>query len=238
MTIHGIGSYDKTTNLSGKFKRSLSFPAPVHTKYLYDATIPEIIWSPLPPPTSGHLELQLENKFGEGTSGVSYAASVKSSTALDMPKRICVKWAKGEHCRTLARDAWFYEQLHRSGNCEGVITPRCYGFFTMKFEDLLKGIVGFGDDSDTEPDEDADERVLFKPWENLNSDEESLLPDDASDGYTLCEKNFCDDADLKADSMWAWWSQRKGSKKLIAVLLLEELGSGYPSGTVDKASLE
>jgi hypothetical protein len=146
-----------------------------------------------------------------------------------------VKWAKGRNCRLLAREAWFYEQLHKAGNCEGVITPRYYGFFTMSFRDLSPPSSSSSDDSDSETPNAK--QIIIKPWEELRSNDESSLPDDPIDGSTS-EFNFYDEADLKDKSPWAFWTQRKGNDRIISILVLEELGDTYPTPIVDEEALE
>ena len=189
---------------------------------MYDVRIPLSTWTPLSPPVSGHLELKLEERIGEGASGTTYGAKVLSSSGGEMPKRLCIKWAKGSHCRTLAREAWFYEQLHREGNCEGVITARCYGFFTAQSGSL---------------NEDGNDDLVLKPWTKLRSDDEFFLGDDEEE-HEDYYRFFRDKAYLKADSPWMSWSQKSGADRLIAVLLLEELGECYPAPKVDEAELQ
>lgn len=237
VTIHGLASNKgHIYNISGSFKRTESFPAPVHMSHSCHSGIdlPTDIWAPVRPPSEGHLELRLGDKFGEGTIGTSYAATVVSSTAPNIPDRVCVKWAKRRNCRPLAREAWFYEQLHKAGNCEGVITPRFYGFFTTSFQDIpSSSSSSSSDDSDSEIPKVK--KITIKPWEELRSNDECLLPEDSFEG-DICDVNFYDEADLRDNSRWASWRRRRD--RLIAILIIEELGSTYPTPTVDSEALE
>lgn len=222
VTIHGVAtSKSQPDGLSGYFTRAESFPAPVHTQVKSAARmLPVEEWSPLPSPTEGHLELQLETKLAEGTSGTAYGATVVDSSSPHMADRVCVKWGKGYQCRTLAREAWFYEQLYRTGDCEGIITPRCYGFYTMRFGSLTA---------------DGNRDAVLRPWAELENNNEQLLPDDDMD----YKYHFQDDKGLKADSPWNRWKQKRGDNRLVAVLILEELGSACQAGPeVEKSVLE
>ncbi|KAK0458050.1 uncharacterized protein EV420DRAFT_1764543 [Desarmillaria tabescens] len=77
-----------------------------------------------------HLELELTSNISEGRVGLAYSARVLHNTAdTDFPD-LCIKLVKPKYGRTLAREAWFYEQLSLEPEYEGAITPRCFGFFT------------------------------------------------------------------------------------------------------------
>ncbi|KAH9930940.1 uncharacterized protein B0H18DRAFT_119539 [Fomitopsis serialis] len=91
------------------------------------------------PKHSGHLALELGERIGGGRSAVVYSAKVvtavpgvdcgSSSRTTDPSKQeFCVKVARPNRCRSLAREAWMYEQLTEN-IVQGVITPRCYGLF-------------------------------------------------------------------------------------------------------------
>ena len=89
-------------------------------------------------PTEGeHLYLELGECIGHGRSALVYAAKTVAdsgesedggtSTSFKAAE-LCVKLAKPNHCRMLAREGWVYEQL-KEGTYQGVMVPRCYGFF-------------------------------------------------------------------------------------------------------------
>ncbi|PBK90191.1 hypothetical protein ARMGADRAFT_1032747 [Armillaria gallica] len=69
--------------------------------------------------------------------GLVYSARVIHDTTHSNLPELCVKVAKPEYGRTLAREAWFYEQLAVESGCEGVIIPRCFGFFTIPLKDCF-----------------------------------------------------------------------------------------------------
>lgn len=119
-------------------------------------------WAPLSLPKDGaHLELELTGSISEGRIGLAYSAQVLRNTPdLDLPD-LCIKSVKPKYGRTLAREAWFYEQLAREPGCEGVVTPRCFGFFTVPLKDCsdVKG--------------QPVSRIM--PWENIHEPTEARL---------------------------------------------------------------
>ena len=83
------------------------------------------------------LSLELGERLGGGRTGVVYAArlfEIAPSTDSEaegaiVDSDLCVKIARPNRSRTLAREAWVYDQL-TEGSFRGVSVPRCYGFFT------------------------------------------------------------------------------------------------------------
>ncbi|KAH9842376.1 uncharacterized protein C8Q71DRAFT_691010, partial [Rhodofomes roseus] len=105
----------------------------------FDFTIEECVnrpdWSAVEPPqNSGHLSLELGERIGGGRSAVVYSVKVIPDAPHTDDSRnldLCVKVARPNRCRSLAREAWVYEQLIE-GVAQGVITPRSYGFFATE----------------------------------------------------------------------------------------------------------
>jgi len=92
------------------------------------------------PQNCGQLSLELGERIGGGRSSVVYAAKLVAATSgkhgdprTDDPHiaDLCVKVARPNRCRSLAREAWVYEQLPES-TFQGTVTPRCYGFFATE----------------------------------------------------------------------------------------------------------
>ncbi|KAH9920211.1 uncharacterized protein BXZ73DRAFT_91946 [Epithele typhae] len=90
------------------------------------------------PKHCGHLTLKLGERLGSGRSGWVYeveAVSIHPPQGRTAPpilhakSALCIKIARPNRCRTLAREAWVYERLPEP-DWQGVITPRVYGFFT------------------------------------------------------------------------------------------------------------
>lgn len=164
-------------------------------------------------PTQGrHLCLRLEGCIGRGGSAVVYAAKATSNDpegcASPIEAELCVKLAKPHRCRTLAREGWVYEQL-AEGTYQGVIVPRCYGFFAadlphnqfpvspISLEDLLDTF-----DFDT-ADLWHDERLCDEEWK---------ITDSTPGGREL--------------SPWVDW-RRDPSAPLLCVLVMTRGGGPY-----------
>ncbi|KAF9483356.1 hypothetical protein BDN70DRAFT_960537, partial [Pholiota conissans] len=219
LTIHGLGSSDEGP-AEITLSRSQSFPPPRFFQD-YAPVRRNEKWAPLPLPKNGaHLELELTRSIARGRVGLTYSARVVQNTAsMDLPD-LCVKFVMPCYSRTLAREAWFYEQLARKPGYEGVVTPRCFGFFTVPLKDCL----------------DVKGQLVshIKPWEvESNSDdtdeteeEEDLdwwLPDDPPS----LQRYFEDNDGWKSGSPWNKWKPSPPSESLICVLVLEELGESY-----------
>ncbi|EGO22370.1 hypothetical protein SERLADRAFT_440390 [Serpula lacrymans var. lacrymans S7.9] len=183
--------------------------------------------TPMPDLNGAHLEIELTGSISEGRIGLAYSARVIHNTAdLDLPD-LCIKLVKPKYGRTLAREAWFYEQLAREPGYEGVVTPRCFGFFTVPLKDCL--------------DVKGQPVSHIKPWENITlnlpepdpedtdesaqkEDRDWWLPNDPSglDGF------FKDDDGWKSGSPWNKW-RASPSEPFVCVLVLEKLGKFYIS---------
>ena len=155
---------------------------------------PRTDWCARPPPRNRpHLSLELGECLGSGRTAVVYAARIveiaPGGSASDCPKptvqdpELCVKIARPNRSRTLAREAWVYDQ---HGPLQGVCVPRCYGFFsaTLSAEQLPDG--------------------LWDPCEELEDDDPTCddpLPDDDP------EDSDCEEVSLGARecSEWVDW---------------------------------
>ncbi|KAG7441104.1 uncharacterized protein BT62DRAFT_1011904 [Guyanagaster necrorhizus] len=221
LTLHGLCSSDENP-AEITLSRSQSFPASrIVWKYV---PLPRIeSWAPLSLPNDGaHLELELTDSISEGRVGLAYSAQpIGNSVELDLPD-LCVKVMKPRYGRTLAREAWFYEQLALEANCEGVITPRCFGFFTVSLKDCF--------------DVKGQPVSHVEPWENITIKSLQTDSDDAEgsdyrdwwlpDDPPWLGKYFKDDDGWKSGSPWNEW-RPSPSDPLICVLVLERLGNVY-----------
>lgn len=81
--------------------------------------------------------LQLGELLGEGGSSFVYAATVVSVSTIDVSgyderqvvasfPPLAVKMARRLHRGHIAREAWFYDDMHE---LQGSVIPRCYGWF-------------------------------------------------------------------------------------------------------------
>ncbi|RDB24366.1 hypothetical protein Hypma_008467 [Hypsizygus marmoreus] len=231
ISIHGLVSDSAQNDIPITLSRSLSFPSNRTSFAPHRPFDGEEGWDSLPLPTQGlHLELALDERLGDGRIGLIYAAHV--TRVLDHPggveiidsvvnstTQICVKLAKPLHCRSLAREAWFYERLPEEQGYQGVIVPKCYGLFSAA-KNTLSATLG--------------EELTIKPWGEGDVDaplgysegstEENtgdFLPDDWEKlGF------MSDGRRSKVDSPWNKW-RASPDAPLVCVLLMERLGNIY-----------
>jgi len=118
--------------------RSETFPAKRRT-FTLDKS-PRFHFPVLPISDRSHgscLQITLGNRISQGLSEVTYHAHVDQASAhkySSFPDNVCLKFAKPRSNRSLAREAWFYEQLAGQNGYEDTITPRCYGFFQVSLD--------------------------------------------------------------------------------------------------------
>ncbi|EAU90700.2 protein kinase subdomain-containing protein PKL/ccin3 [Coprinopsis cinerea okayama7 len=170
----------------------------------------------------GELELTLLERISEGRIGVTYVAKVDSAMRGDvdlramLPEKVCLKFAKPEFCRSLAREAWFYEQLE---SCQGASIPIFYGFFSSSMAE-----------------QPWSPNLTFTPWTTRKHqfDTDSLpreidqypsldlLPDDMLPDWRR-KSPIEDPSGYQQNSSWYRWSPSEDNPT-ISVLVLELLG--------------
>ncbi|RXW20926.1 hypothetical protein EST38_g4929 [Candolleomyces aberdarensis] len=228
LLIHGCGHHSgEPTSFS--FNVAPSFPG---SSWEQQTTLPapETWASKDISEAEGCLELSLQNRISEGRIGVTFSALVVSATKggkdvrPSLPESVCLKFAKQEFCRSLAREAWFYEQL--ADSCQGTSVPRCYGFFSSTMGEQP----GYPD-------------VTFIPWEKriyrLEDTDDVLSwdnpsPDWLPDDQPGAQKYISDLSGYKSGSPWYTW-QRSEHNPTLAVLVLDLLGktcTGVRAGKV------
>jgi hypothetical protein len=198
-------------------KATPSFPACARD-YVIDHQVPvPDSWAAKDISTAdGCLELSLLERIAEGRIGVTYSARVIAATTESgsgvtstLPEVVCLKFAKKQHCRSLAREAWFYEQL---AEVQGISIAHCYGYFSSTFskqEQPLDSIVPWGEiECPYNPDDEP------TSWTSPSVD---WLPDDPAN------RDFHDKRGFKRDSLWNTWNFAEGDPT-ITVLVLEKLG--------------
>ena len=179
----------------------------------------------LPPDSGYHIELEIGDLLGWGSSGHVYSVRAVKMTsgssenphikrALDDLPNLCIKLSEPNRIRNLAREAWFYEQLDSEG-LHGVVVPRNYGLFTApcspprvipwrsekwRFQEVGYDIF-----------EDTDGSGLME-FEHLDWE-----PDGTGDIY------HDDEYGSHQKSKWLKYRQRCESP-LIAVMLMDRLG--------------
>ncbi|KAG5641201.1 hypothetical protein DXG03_005772 [Asterophora parasitica] len=203
---------------------SPSFPARRYTDDWDDPPPPTVeTWAARPILLDGSsLDVSLTGLIGEGRIGMTYSARVNSArdaTGLDVtdsvPKEICLKFAKPPYVRSLAREAWFYEQLHK---WQGISTAKCFGFFSATPDGTLAECVVPWKESKKVPRRryNPDDGSVYQP------PMKDFLPDEAPDPLGL----YSDEHGFHRDSPWKTW-EHSAESPLLAVLALEKLGSHY-----------
>ncbi|KAJ3742223.1 hypothetical protein DFH05DRAFT_1545105 [Lentinula detonsa] len=214
--------------------REQSFPAKRYTSDLEGHTpVGEQQWDAIPPPVDGlHADLKItDSQLGEGRMGQVFAAhlvslrkSIRGETLPDgcipLPSQFCIKLAKPEYIRSLAREAWFYEQLSKkdSGFPAGVITPICFGFFACRLPDNVQ--IRSWLSIEIELDELSD--VSPEGGEPVYD----LLDDDEEGWYCY----FDDGRRSHLDSPWhlKQWMARADRSPFVGILITERLGTQLP----------
>lgn len=205
-------------------KASVSFPS--RRQNYYGSTEPTAsTWAAHPVTDGGHLDITLgSDMIGEGRRGLVYPAQI--NTGIDasgqniladwppeLPHTLCVKIANPRHCRALAREACFYEQLHE---VQGIATARCYGLYTIALQECDNGT----------------RTPIIRPWTHSDEypynmeteDEEGLLRDRLpDDGDSVM---YTDEHGFKRNSSWNNWRPSEEAP-LLTVLVLEKLGRHY-----------
>jgi hypothetical protein len=203
--------------------RVVSFPAKLtrmaaNTEWPTEHSMPAHI---LPNPTEVlHLELELDALIAGGRISQVYSTRVlgvsSDNTCTPLPAaalpELCVKISSPIRCRSLARDAWFYEHLDKEG-LQGIITPRCFGLFESRLAGLdLTGLSNGRSFLTNHYDEGED-----KDW----------LEDD---GFDYWYKD--DEQRSKSLSPWNEWKASEDSPHLT-ILLLEKMGGALSLETWD-----
>ncbi|KAH6903236.1 hypothetical protein BKA70DRAFT_1194650 [Coprinopsis sp. MPI-PUGE-AT-0042] len=205
-------------------KPSVTFPAAPYKIKDKDKALPPSWDAKDITSAEGSLELRLLERLAEGRIGTVYPATILAATrgGVDitptLPQNLCLKFAKKEFCRSLARDAWFYEQLQ---DLQGVAIAQSYGFYTSTVKEQ---------DIENQGTFEAD----FVPWQGYRSipkhDPEvsewsssmDWLPDDEKHNPPrYIEPGI---SDFKSRSPWNAWNLDEGNP-IIAVHIMELLGT-------------
>lgn len=207
-----------------KLNASVSFPASRH-KVCEDDVVPPTVesWAPHPVTSdASQLVLSLRRFIGEGRIGMTYIARVESASDASgadvsntLPSEVCIKVAKPTFSRSLAREAWFYEQL---GDCRGTSTAKCYGFFTVPLSECK--------------DSEGNAVTNIYPWKTskvppeVDSDMDDDVPSQDHLVDDIRPEEFTDEHGFKTNSSWNSWCPSI-SPQTVAILVLERLGGQY-----------
>ncbi|KAE9402579.1 hypothetical protein BT96DRAFT_542820 [Gymnopus androsaceus JB14] len=218
--------------------RNQSFPA---KRYIWCrdecTTETDSEWDSLPFSIGkAHADFELLEWLGEGRISITYAARLiclrqspggetlpLSSLLCILPDEFCVKLAKVEFIRSLAREAWFYEQIAKTEGCQGIITPLCFGFFTTSLPSTLQ----------------------IRAWSEIkcvpHKDDDELVYDRFYDDKAY-SRAFADDQQTCRDKCpWTLdrWIARTDRSPIVGILITERLGEHFPSGSgINKLSKE
>ncbi|KAJ3791178.1 hypothetical protein GGU10DRAFT_301473 [Lentinula aff. detonsa] len=175
------------------------------------------------PQNAAHLQLKLGDCLGFGATGTVYSAHISNSLSdlsPPVPQELIVKFARLNHCRSLAREAWIYNCLDENQRLTGTVVPRCYGFFTSK---LTESGVDYTTLSSSE--------LPFElPWSiyefDRDPDRDNILHDDFDDEVVRPQTWNPGHIITKDSSPWNSWTPDPDDP-LVAVLLLEKGGQRY-----------
>ncbi|KAJ3791793.1 hypothetical protein GGU11DRAFT_804005, partial [Lentinula aff. detonsa] len=211
--------------------REQSFPA---KRYSADdegrAAVEEQKWNAISPPADQlHADLQIIDQLSEGRLGQVFSArlvrlrkSIHGETlpsgCIPLPLQFCIKLAKPEYIRSLAREVWFYEQLSKEDGYPGVVTPVCFGFFACRVPDNVQ--VRSWSSIEIEPEEPLDVPEGEEPIYDFYDDDE--------EGW-YCY--FDDGRRSHLDSPWhlQQWKARTDRSPFVGILITERLGAQMPT---------
>lgn len=212
LTIHGLARTSNGEHVPLVLDRAASFPArllALSPLFPFESH-PNQAARPLPQPAF-HLELDVatDKLLGYGRIGDVIAANVRGAKPLSesvsspppLLPPLCIKLVPPTRCRSLAREAYFYEKLD-DGGLQGVSVPRCYGFFEARIS--------------------LDDLQIL-PWPESDIDDWFLDADDPVPDDEECEFYRDDEALSKTSSRWNNWKASRESPS-VTVLVLEKMG--------------
>ncbi|KAK7686096.1 hypothetical protein QCA50_010908 [Cerrena zonata] len=224
ITIHGVTDSVDGHPVPFTMKRDISFPHQLMHRIQTTEKVWEHSMQPHPVPVDGlHLTLELGDLIGYGASAHVYAVHIISidskrdeegssfCPSFQLPE-LCIKLAEPNRVRGLAREAWFYEQLHVEG-LEGVISPRFYGFYTSSCDHTR--VVPW-----------RTKEWNFRKYPHLFEHKDGFIPKDhiGNDPKKGPGGRWFDDQfGSHQNSKWIDYRQRCDSP-LLSILLLERLG--------------
>lgn len=171
-----------TGPLELSLQRKDTFPAPRFVgDHPYPTTDPPAwLINPSKPDSRNTLVVELEEKLGIGRTGITYSARIVSSIpGSPQPMHVCIKFAKPYHCRSMAREAWFYDQLPEEEGFQGTIVPRYYGVFTSSL---------------------AGDATTIVPWEEGEVDVSLAVPEDYDEEVDAAHADFLPEDRLESTS--------------------------------------
>ncbi|KAF5383374.1 hypothetical protein D9757_008424 [Collybiopsis confluens] len=185
-----------------------------------------------PPANADHLELELGEEMGSGGTGVVYSARVSNQNSDEtLPSELVVKFARLNHCRNLAREAWVYERMATRTKILGSAAPRCYGFFTTKLPACYRATSVEDTNISRHGILTYEKYVSLRPkypWMFRSYDEHRERDDELDDdrGFPPLQIPELEQPRFKDLSPWNKWKPDLNDP-LIAVLVLDKGGPSY-----------
>ena len=203
--------------------RSESFPARRFSLKRFTYVAREDRGAAPVPQDCGHLVLELGEVLGAGRTGVVYAVNVIEAQSdvgrLNAGQELCVKIARPNRCRTLAREAWVYEQLEKT-HCAGSVALWCFGFFSAELS--------------SDELEDGASSDAFPLWKSIDFDRlpcgtdlgDSQSDDPLNDEVHADPEVATSPAGSRERSPWVDWKP-DAEKSLLTVLVMARGGEKY-----------
>ncbi|KAJ3535025.1 hypothetical protein NM688_g7038 [Phlebia brevispora] len=133
---------------------------------VYGPEPPERLPSTLPPPDHLSLHLSLGQRLGHGRSGGVYDVNIDFTNSSPELKSLAfpplvAKVSRPKREKELEHEAFYYEEME---TIQGIVIPRCYGFFTGKIprDHLLVGETDVSSEFPTDSEESMSEASNLK----------------------------------------------------------------------------
>ena len=205
--------------------RDISFPDQLLRKVSREPPAWEHSTAAYPPPDPGyHIELEIGDLVGCGSSGHVYSVRVLNVTpdptnnwevknVLDTLPDLCIKLSEPNQIRSTAREAWFYEQLDLEG-LHGVIAPKNYGFFTASIPRTR--VIPWRSES---------WRFHYEEYDIFTGDGSGLMEFEPLLHEPRCRDIMYYDDEHESHQKSKWLRYRQNCETpLVGVLLMEKLG--------------
>lgn len=180
-----------------------------------------------------HLSLVLGAKLGSGRSGVVYEAQVVNNELRPRLPPLVVKIARPSQRDDIEREKFFYDHLEP---LQGVILPRCYGWFEAEATQSVPIGYWAEDKNDLDPLSDSE-----TPVECSDEDQETrVMPplDSLTNGFGIDLSHVNEHGGIRPRDVYAnpymehlaWNSSPTAPKNRVSVLILERVGGHIPIG--------
>ncbi|KAF9066630.1 hypothetical protein BDP27DRAFT_1330275 [Rhodocollybia butyracea] len=147
----------------------------------------------------------------------SLRGEIAPAHSLPLPSQFCVKLAKPEYIRSLAREAWFYEQLSKKEGYPGAVTPVCFGFFTCPLASESDVQIPAWSSVRIQPEAPSYTRAGEEPVYDFYIDDRDVK---------YLHSYFDDDRTSHLKSRWhlKQWRERADRSPVVGTLITERIG--------------